>query len=90
MSEIGAYEAKTHLPQLLERVRRGERFVITRHGQPVAELIPVVGRDVEQIRRAIASLRAIRKVLAHRGGAGKDARRPGQSFRELAHEGHRR
>ena len=90
MPEIGAYEAKTHLPQLLARVRRGERFVITRHGQPVAELVPVVGRDVEQIRRAMASLRAIRRTLARRGVAGKDARRPGQSLRELAHEGHRR
>jgi prevent-host-death family protein len=38
MSEIGAYEAKTHLPKLLERVEKGERFVITRHGRPVAEL----------------------------------------------------
>ena len=41
MSEIGAYEAKTHLPKLLERVLKGERFVITRHGKPVAELIPL-------------------------------------------------
>jgi Antitoxin Phd_YefM, type II toxin-antitoxin system len=39
MPAIGVYEAKTHLPNLLERVRKGERFVITRHGQPVAELI---------------------------------------------------
>lgn len=41
MSEVGAFEAKTHLPKLLERVRQGERFVITKHGPPVAELIPL-------------------------------------------------
>ena len=41
MAEIGAYDAKTHLPKLLERVEKGERFVITRHGKPVAELRPV-------------------------------------------------
>ena len=41
MDMIGAYEAKTHLPQLLDRVARGERLTITRHGKPVAQLIPV-------------------------------------------------
>jgi len=33
MAEIGAYDAKAHLPKLLERVQRGERFVITKHGR---------------------------------------------------------
>ena len=37
---MGAYEAKTHLPQLLERVARGERITITKHGVPVATLQP--------------------------------------------------
>ena len=40
MRTIGAYEAKTHLPQLLERVSRGERITITKHGRPVARLVP--------------------------------------------------
>ena len=39
MSTVGAYEAKTHLPKLLERVARGERITITKHGLPVAELV---------------------------------------------------
>ena len=39
MTEIGAFEAKTHLSRLLRRVQAGERFVITRHHRPVAELI---------------------------------------------------
>lgn len=51
--EIGAYEAKTHLPKLLERVRKGERLIITRNGAPVAELCPVNSRPREQIRAAI-------------------------------------
>ncbi|MGA8055296.1 MAG: type II toxin-antitoxin system prevent-host-death family antitoxin [Burkholderiales bacterium] len=54
MVEIGACDAKTHLPKRLERVQRGERLVITKHGRPVAELVPVATRDVEGIRRAIA------------------------------------
>ncbi|MFM8932540.1 MAG: type II toxin-antitoxin system Phd/YefM family antitoxin [Gemmataceae bacterium] len=39
-SMIGAYEAKTRLPQLLERVEAGEEIIITRHGHPVARLVP--------------------------------------------------
>ncbi|BDZ55573.1 type II toxin-antitoxin system Phd/YefM family antitoxin [Agromyces marinus] len=40
MSTVGAYEAKTHLPALLERVESGEQITITRHGTPVARLVP--------------------------------------------------
>ncbi len=38
METVGAYEAKTHLPKLLERVLKGERITITKHGVPVATL----------------------------------------------------
>ena len=41
MENIGAYEAKIHLPRLLERVMRGESLTITRHGRPVSRLVPV-------------------------------------------------
>lgn len=37
---VGAYEAKTHLPALLDSVESGEKIVITRHGIPVAILMP--------------------------------------------------
>lgn len=40
MSEVGAYEAKTHFSEILERVARGERIVVTRHGKRVAYLTP--------------------------------------------------
>jgi len=36
MKTVGAYEAKTHLPQLLEQVAQGEQITITKHGVPVA------------------------------------------------------
>ena len=61
MSEISAYEAKTHLSQLLERARQGERIVITRHGTPVAELGPpgaVQQADADALYEAFARLRA--------------------------------
>lgn len=38
---IGSYEAKTHLPRLLDEVERGATFVITKHGRPVARLVGV-------------------------------------------------
>lgn len=40
MKTIGAYEAKTHLPRLLDDVEKGERITITKHGRPVAILVP--------------------------------------------------
>jgi prevent-host-death family protein len=40
MATVGSYEAKTHLPRLLERVEQGETITITRHGKPVARLVP--------------------------------------------------
>lgn len=44
---VGAYEAKTHLPQLLERVAKGERITITKHGVPVALLVPARPEKVD-------------------------------------------
>ena len=40
MTTVGAFEAKTHLPKLLERVEAGESIIITRHGEEVAHLVP--------------------------------------------------
>jgi prevent-host-death family protein len=41
MEIIGAFEAKTHLSDLLDRVSKGESITITRHGVPAALLVPV-------------------------------------------------
>lgn len=43
-TEIGAYEAKRHLPELLLQVGKGKPFVIANRGQAVAELVPVARR----------------------------------------------
>jgi len=61
MAEIGAYEAKTHLPRLLKRVARGEQITITRHGVPVARLVPAQPIGMESRQEAIEELRAFRK-----------------------------
>jgi prevent-host-death family protein len=53
--EIGAFEAKTHLSELLAAVERGASFTITRRGKPVAELRPV-GLDLDRRRAALESI----------------------------------
>ena len=55
MDTVTAYQAKTHLSALLERARCGESITITKHGHPVAKLVPLVERPdsstvIEQIR----------------------------------------
>jgi len=54
--EVGSYDAKTRLPELLRRVAAGERFTITRHGKPVADMVPsqrtrprVIGQAIDGI-----------------------------------------
>ena len=60
-TDIGAYEAKTHLPALLERVARGERFTITKHGRPIARLVPVERSGPDRRREAIERLKVFRE-----------------------------
>ena len=79
MIEIGALEAKSDLLRLLKRVQAGERFLITKHKRPVAELIPCSPADGGRIRDAIEDLKAFQKT--HRLG--------GLSVRQMIEEGRR-
>ena len=62
MPEMGAIEAKTQLSQLLKRVQAGERFVITRHNRPVAELIPFNPHGADKVREAVEGLKAFQET----------------------------
>jgi prevent-host-death family protein len=62
-SEIGAFDAKTHLSEYLERVSRGESFTITRRGVPLADLRPHEGGD-GSLRDLVQSCRELRARLA--------------------------
>jgi prevent-host-death family protein len=83
MSEIGAFEAKNSLSALLDRVEQGEEIVITRHGRPVARLVPTNGGvDRSQAQAALRRMRD-RAVQAGLGAfdwdtlkADRDAFRP--------------
>jgi len=59
---VGAYEAKTHLSELLEKVEAGEEIVITRHGSPVAKLVPV--RKETSAQQRAAAVRRIQQLAA--------------------------
>jgi prevent-host-death family protein len=63
MASIGAFDAKTHLAALLDRVVKGEQITITRHGTPVAMLVPVAANRRPAAREAAARLRELRRGI---------------------------
>jgi prevent-host-death family protein len=79
MESVGAYEAKTHLTQLLERVAKGERITITKHGVPVATLQPADSAKKQPVREIINQLKSFRS--RHRI--------EGSTIREMIEEGRR-
>jgi prevent-host-death family protein len=76
---VGAYEAKTHLTKLLERVAKGEKITITRHGVPVATLQPVDSAKRTPVRDVIDQLKRFRS----------GRRLEGLSIRDMIDEGRR-
>lgn len=79
METIGTYEAKTHLAQLLERVAKGERITITKHGVPVATLEPPVHSMKPPVAEVIEQMKRFR--------AGR--RLEGASIKQMVQEGRR-
>jgi len=77
MTQVGAYEAKTRLSQLLDQVARGEEIIITKHGVPVAALTPIPGPRQQDPQAAIAALKTFRR----------EHRLAGRSIRQMIDEG---
>jgi prevent-host-death family protein len=67
MREIQASEAKTHLPQLLDDVERGETVIITRHGRAIARLVPESDHRRAEINGVMAGIEARRRRAARIG-----------------------
>lgn len=64
-SSVGAYEAKTHFSELLDRAAAGEEIIITKHGHPVAKLVPVQPqKSVAERRAAIEKWKSQSKGLS--------------------------
>ena len=80
METMGAFEAKTHLASLLDRVAQGERITITRHGVPVAMLVPIGPTGPKLTHQQIVEeMRELRKRV-----------KPGKmSVREMVNQGRR-
>ena len=57
MSSVGSFEAKTHLPALLERVQKGEHITITKRGVPVAMLVPAQHQSRKERKQVIAEMK---------------------------------
>jgi prevent-host-death family protein len=72
MDTIGTFEAKTRLTRLLDRVAAGEQITITRHGAPIARLVPVKPASSLQIRETIAKLKRFSKGQTLGGLKAKD------------------
>ena len=81
MTTIRTFEAKTRLSELLDRVAKGERIMITKGGKPVAMLVP---RELDTQRD---SARIGKEMLEYRDQTKRTFR--GATFRKVAHEGHR-
>ncbi|HYM76616.1 MAG TPA: type II toxin-antitoxin system prevent-host-death family antitoxin [Candidatus Dormibacteraeota bacterium] len=79
MKTVGAFEAKTHLNELLRRVSAGETIRITRRGVPVAKLVPPGNDEQKDLVKTIRELREIRKGITLGG----------LTLRELINEGRR-
>ena len=61
MRSVGAFEAKTHLAALLDAVSAGEQITITRHGRPVARLVPPAAEPLSSVAQTIERLRRFSK-----------------------------
>lgn len=61
MRTVGIFEAKTHLSNLLDQVENGEQIVITKHGRPIAKLVPIANVNQQLIHDTIQQLKAFGK-----------------------------
>ncbi len=74
MIEVGAFDAKTNLSSLLDKVSRGEEVLITRHGLPVARLVSAAQVKRDRTESAIEKLRVLRADLKLSGLDWKELR----------------
>lgn len=66
-TQIGSYEAKTRLPELLRAVRRGKAFTITNRGEEVARLVPARASKSADADRAAEEMKAFMRARPVRG-----------------------
>jgi prevent-host-death family protein len=80
MTTLKAVEAKSHFSEILDRASKGEEFIVTRRGEPVARVIPFSKHRTADVKELLAELREFRK-------ASTPVRNPGESWNDIAREG---
>lgn len=80
MRTFGAFEAKNRLSELLDAAENGEVVMITKHGRPVAKLVPVDEFDRVKVREAIEWLKEFRKTHSLGGLKAKDLINEGRKY----------
>ena len=80
MNAIGAFDAKTHLAELLDRVEAGEEIVITRRGKPVARLAPLAMTAQPAPQELVARFQVSREGVT---------KPPGMTLQDMIAEGRR-
>lgn len=79
MIEVSSYEAKTHLAELLKKVTKGEKVLITKHHVPVAMVVPVFPQRKRSVKDTIEAIKHFRK----------DNTLGGLSIKDMIEEGRR-
>ena len=80
MREVRSSDAKARLHQLLDEVERGETIIITRHGRPIARIVPEVDNQPADTREAMDRIVAFRQTMPNL---------PLDEVLSARHEGHR-
>ena len=66
---IGAFEAKTHFSQIIEKAEHGADFIVTRRGKPVAKIIPFQQELEMTFKEAVEQLIEMRKLYRGKPGS---------------------
>lgn len=88
MTKVGLFEAKSKLSELVRRAdETGEEFLLTVRGKPMARILPAVDHSRNDVAKVFNEIEKFRKKVA------KNAKKPllkeGQTYSEMAHEGHK-
>ena len=74
MTEVGLFEAKTHLSELVRQVKTGQSFIITHRGEPAAKLTPIPHKERRNTRRIAEAVRRLRTMPKIKGVSHQELR----------------
>lgn len=84
MTSLATAEAKSHFSEMIDRASKGEEIIITKRGRPVVKVIPFEKKTQSQINAFLDQMQEFRDNQKSKEPVLKE----GESWRDLAHEGH--